>query len=232
MNRPASLLQVLLALAASITLLGSCSGDTGPHGCIPGTSSSCSCTDGRVGAQVCNSSETYDACICTGELPTGGEDAALKRIFVTSVKFDGNLGGLAGADAKCASAAAGANLPGEWRAWLSNGTTDALDRIADVGPWYLVGGLDRVFNNKANLTTTPLAPITRNQNGESRGWGSADVWTGTRAGGTRGVQTCQNWTSATFQDTGLTGTSASDTDWTEDLNGACNAPRSLYCLQQ
>ena len=37
---------------------------------------------------------------------------AFKRIFVTSTTYDGNLGGLAGADAKCAARGAAAGLSG------------------------------------------------------------------------------------------------------------------------
>src|SRR5207248_2675590 len=43
-----------------------------------------------------------------------------KRVFVTSVMYDGNLGGLAGADAKCQARATAASLSGTYKAWLSD----------------------------------------------------------------------------------------------------------------
>lgn len=46
----------------------------------------------------------------------------LKRIFVTSIGYDGNLGGEAGADAKCQTRADAANRGGTFKAWLLDGT--------------------------------------------------------------------------------------------------------------
>ncbi len=76
--------------------------------------------------------------------PEGDEDTSM-GFFITSVGIgDGaNLGGLAGADAHCASLAATAGSSGKtWRAYLStNGINgvDARDRIGQ-GPWYNAEG--------------------------------------------------------------------------------------------
>ncbi len=63
--------------------------------------------------------------------------------FVTSegLPNGGNLGGLAGADARCAELATVAGLPeADWRAYLSaTGPIHARDRIGD-GPWWSVDG--------------------------------------------------------------------------------------------
>ncbi|MFL5321038.1 MAG: hypothetical protein ACJ790_15370, partial [Myxococcaceae bacterium] len=94
--------------------------------------------------------------------------SGLKRVFVTSVQYPATFGGLAKADEACMLAVSAAGLGGNWKAWLSDSNTDAIDRISDVGPWYLVfisavqsGDLPpyKVFNNKANLKTTPLLGI-------------------------------------------------------------------------
>lgn len=46
--------------------LVSCSSDPAPSApCVVGVSQACTCTDGRVGAQVCNGAG-FDACVCTG----------------------------------------------------------------------------------------------------------------------------------------------------------------------
>jgi cysteine-rich repeat protein len=50
-------------------------------------------------------------------------------VFVTQGTSTGILGGLAGADMKCAMAAASASLPGKYKAWLSAGNTSAADRL-------------------------------------------------------------------------------------------------------
>src|SRR5262249_29550338 len=78
--------------------------------------------------------------------------AGAKRLFVTASAHDGTLGGLTGADQRCALAAEGASLGGKWKALLDGAT------FADVGPWYLLDGT-KVFNNKANVVAgSPLAP--------------------------------------------------------------------------
>ena len=54
-------------------------------------------------------------------------------VFVTSIEYDGNLGGLGGADAACQSRAAFAGLPGTYVAWLSTPTVSAHSRIQGRG---------------------------------------------------------------------------------------------------
>lgn len=55
-----------------------------------------------------------------------------KHIFVTSETFNGNLGGLSGADAICRRLAKAAHLKGQYKAWLSSGTAEesATERLA------------------------------------------------------------------------------------------------------
>src|SRR4051794_18448419 len=96
--------------------------------------------------------------------PDGGNGAPQKHIFVTSMTYGSNLGGLTGADAKCRTLATAASLGGTWKAWLSTTSTNAIDRIVDVGPWYLMNGV-KTFNNKAALRGTPLVPISLDEYG-------------------------------------------------------------------
>ena len=51
---------------------------------------------------------------------------------MTSSSWNGNLGGLSGADAKCQQAANATGLGGTWVAWLSDSTHNAKDRIPDT----------------------------------------------------------------------------------------------------
>jgi hypothetical protein len=128
-------------------------------------------------------------------LPTGAG-----YVFVTSGTFDGNLGGIAGADQKCQAAAAGGNLTGTFKAWISDlndlpndparPTVNAVDRITAAGPWYLPcrtaeKKLIRAFNNKAQLGGTPLLSLNCTEQAAPVPVGSpAGVWTGTSTGGT------------------------------------------------
>jgi hypothetical protein len=79
--------------------------------------------------------------------------AAQKLVFVTSRAFNGNLGGLAGADAKCQSLAQAAGLPGRFKAWLGNASVSASSRVTHATvPYKLVNGTV-VANDFTDLTT-------------------------------------------------------------------------------
>lgn len=135
------------------------------------------------------------------------------RFFVTSAtSVTGNLGGLAGADGRCQSLAAGAGLGAKtWRAYLSverdasNGgqPTNARDRIG-VGPWTNVTGVI-VAETLADLhTRRGDANLFIDENGTriNGQWPGSpapvqhDILTGSNADGTlmRGA-TCADWTS-------------------------------------
>jgi hypothetical protein len=50
-------------------------------------------------------------------------------VFVTSNRYSGKLNGLAGADVICQGLADEEDLPGDYVAWLSDGTATAGDRL-------------------------------------------------------------------------------------------------------
>jgi len=156
--------------------------------------------------------------------------------FVTSRGIDGgNLGGLAGADAQCASLARNAGLPNtNWRAYLSTQATgraaaiNARDRIGK-GPWFNVEGI-RIATDLAHLhgDTVELARA-----GNLVSQGSALTETGKRIGGkgdpvlrhdiltgsrgdgraydNRYDRTCRNWTYAGAEGSAQIGHSDRDT---------------------
>ena len=62
------------------------------------------------------------------ELPPGCP--ALKRVFVTSTRYTGDLGGIPGADEKCQSHADAAGLAGTFLAWISDGVDSPATRFA------------------------------------------------------------------------------------------------------
>src|SRR5579862_7065150 len=145
---------------------------------------------------------------CGGCGDGGGADmvaaadlSVVKRVFVTSLGSGGALNGVAGADSNCATAVGVAGLGGQWVAWMSDSTRDAIDRVSDVGPWYRLDG-HRVFDNKAGLMQTPQAPIDVDETGTTDH--AENVWTGTNVGGRvsdgdgGSVLDCMDWsTSAT-----------------------------------
>lgn len=160
-----------------------------------------------------------------------------KRVFVTSASYNGNLGGIAGANAKCEQAAEDASLDGEWIAWISTAADLVVDRIVDVGPWYLVDEETLVADGKAQLTALSGDPelhhaIDMTESGNTLLGGPA--WTGTKADGTVGVNTCSGWGSNSGLPTaGLSG----DLDqagayWTDHINSGCDFQLRLYCFEQ
>jgi hypothetical protein len=170
----------------------------------------------------------------------GSDGGASKRAFVTSATYSGDLktaagaaDGLAAGDALCETAARAQNLGGAWRAWLSAGNTTALSRIADVGPWKLIGGAI-VFNNAAGLATTPSSALERDEAG--RLVPSADyVFTGTESGGNIVGGDCVGWTSASAYDQATFGyVGSTDSEWTSSRTGktACSGSAHLFCLEQ
>jgi hypothetical protein len=169
-----------------------------------------------------------------------------KYVFITSSTYKGDfitdissaqLSPLERADSLCANAAHAGGMTGTgWRAWLSDTNTDAIDRIAEVGPWYLVGGKNTVvFNNKANLTTIPIVPI-RTENGVvlSTTGSTPYVFTGTGQGGIYSNPTCSNWTSSMKTDHGKVGNISTLANWTEDdaTSADCSNDYHLYCFEQ
>src|SRR4051794_29892575 len=106
---------------------------------------------------------------CTHEEDLGGRDqngnpptdagdlpgATALRVFITRTGYTGDLkgqsgatSGTSGADSLCYAAASAAGLGGEWRAWVSERYEDAIDRIVDEGPWYLVDRRTLAFPNR------------------------------------------------------------------------------------
>ena len=147
--------------------------------------------------------------------PNGPSNAApTVSFFVTSVtSVTGDLGGLAGADARCQSLAAAAGHGARtWRAYLSverdpgngNQPTHARDRIG-AGPWYNASRV-LVANNVAELhARTGDAAVFIDEraqriNGQWTGSPSPvqhDILTGSNADGTLAAGlTCADWTSA------------------------------------
>jgi hypothetical protein len=147
-------------------------------------------------------------------IPVLSQDQEMS-FFITSVgSGDGaNLGGLAGADAHCASLASDAGSRGKtWRAYLSQAPgmgaalVNARDRIGD-GPWYNASGtylawdIDGLHEDRNNVRK----PSALDENGDVvNGAGDSpnrhDILTGSDsvgnlAAGNGALTTCNNWTS-------------------------------------
>ena len=98
---------------------GSIPNPNSPNGTFTGTLGSNYTLVWTVTSNACSTSDTMQII------------STYRKVFVTSIGYDGNLGGLAGADAKCMTRAAAGNLSGTYKAWLSSSTVNAKDRITD-----------------------------------------------------------------------------------------------------
>lgn len=261
-----------IGFAAALVALAGCSAKST---CVDGQSAFCACTNGASGAQLCTAGK-FEVCICDGIGPdmsvgndmsaadlfgadfsgsdllgSGGDSAsATKRVFVTSLKYNGNLKaagliatnggaintGLEGGDALCQTAANTASLGGTWKAYLSDSSTNAYDRMADVGPWSLVGG-PTLFPNKAALKGQPASPINRDQNGTYIPDINAVIWTGTLFEGGKATNNCMDWLSASSTPQAQLGCQYSMGppgvgSWSSCGSSSCDQSFGLYCFEQ
>jgi len=157
-----------------------------------------------------------------------------KRIFVTSGTWNGNLGGLSGADAKCQEAATNAGLPGTYMAWVSTFEDYIYYRVpAGEGfsnYYYVLVDGTRIADDIWDLTDTSLqTAINKNEFGDTL---NTTTWTGSDAYGNVGDATCLDWTDATSGVTATMGTSsATDGTWSDNGTASCNSLKSLYCIE-
>ena len=126
-------------------------------------------------------------------------------VFVTSTTYDGNLGGLSGADAKCQARATAAGLGGTFKSLLSDSTTSAASHLTthSTAPYKLVDGT-LVANSWTGLTSGSLAsPLYKDEFGNPAGQYpfqnvTTTAWTNTNPDGSARNDfgwNCNDWTS-------------------------------------
>ncbi len=223
-----------------------CNGDTlnttnGPYTCDPDT--------GKCeGFQLVTSS-----CSAQGKQCKDGACVAKprKRVFVSVARYNGDLrtaGGATtgpkGADNLCQTEANGASIGGTWKAWISGAGDDAVDRIKDVGPWYLVDNTTLVATNRAQLVTAgPQTKIDMMPDGTRVPVLFPDIdygrfaMTGTAATGRwlGNSQSCTNWTTTQLNNNSRGGSiDKTDHNWTNtsEITFWCNQHHRLYCFEQ
>lgn len=167
-----------------------------------------------------------------------------KRVFVTSTTYNGNLGGLDGANSLCQTRADAASLGGSWRAWLS--IADVAGLQADYrlnhnnGPYQLINGTTIANNWDDLIDGTLMSPINITElNSPVTGAGSL-VWTNTNSLGRTNSPSghCNYWSSTTDTINGTTlfggtgSSSQSSSSWTFSGSLRCTFQAALYCFEQ
>jgi hypothetical protein len=163
--------------------------------------------------------------------------ATQKVMFVTSVTYNGNLGGLTGADDKCMDRAGQGNLTGTFKAWLSAAGVAPADRNTQSTVPYVLTTGTQIAENWTDLTDLSLAvAINTDESGNavdpnSESWNGGTYYDGTVRTVNTGQQ-CDGWVTDVSGKIGMTG--KRNVFWVTNNfdNGACNEFYSLVCIEQ
>jgi len=166
--------------------------------------------------------------------PCGGGPC---RVFVTSTRHEGNLGGIAGADAICRARASEAGLSGTFLAWLSDDKASPAARFSHAPfPYVLLDGTLVAANWSAITSQSLQHHIDVTELGvEANGLGT--VWTRTLPNGTAASYglgpDCGGWMQSAASAFGTNGQHEGDLAlWSLIGASSCNARLRLYCFEQ
>ena len=175
---------------------------------------------------------------CDGETNCDAECQRDRLIFTTSPPYfrGGMLHGLNGADNYCVSRAGMAGLPDplNYRALLSDSTTDAAERLKPGGGRYILIDGTVVADSFAEMFSKPLKhAIDLDELGDPA---YVAAWTGTRYGTARalpGDVFCGDWNNDGLNQNGAFGRPHEvDATWIEADISDCLAESTIYCVEQ
>lgn len=157
--------------------------------------------------------------------------------FVSAGIFNGDLGGLAGADAICQAEAGAASLPGTYRAWLSDSVASPSTRFTQQGAFLRTDGVLLAYNWADLVDNEIAAPLNLEADG-ALAIATPFAWSGTNFDGTAvqgAINSCQNWTDSSSS-AAPRGTIGNTSNWSggiPSLFGSCSGLNGrLYCFQQ
>lgn len=151
-----------------------------------------------------------------------------RRVFTTNGRYQGNFGGLGGADTKCGDEAAGAGLPRSFKAWLSTAASPAITRLSAASGPFVSTDYKRIASSLTNSTLA--VPLNVDANGKLI-TDTINVWTGTTPSGAAAPANCNGWTSSDAE--GAAGQMNATSDkWTFNSNAVrCSTDFRLYCVE-
>ena len=170
---------------------------------------------------------------------TPGAGRPERAVFATSASFDGNLGGLAGADAKCQAEADDPTsiVPaGTYLAWLSDGTDSPETRFTKSSHPYILPDGTKLAEDFTDLTSGSVLSAP-DIDPAGNPLGLIRYWTGTNPDGTttKFFLTCDGWTADPVTNfIGMAGSLRNGSSlWSSsDPASACSQPHRLVCFQQ
>jgi hypothetical protein len=187
--------------------------------------------------------------VCTHLCKEGVCAKQAKNVFVTSVAYDGAMGGLDGADALCQGRADSASLGGTYRAWLSDATGSPSTRFSKSGGPYVLAKRGTIVANdwaewasgtlqhaldstETGSTAIPLG------DGPCQYYSSGrQFWSNTHDDGSLYFvgASCANWSDSTAKQSAW-GLTYATYNWTiqcvGDAVGACASKSPLLCVEQ
>lgn len=187
--------------------------------CGDGTQSAMEeCDDGNL--------EANDGCspMCTDEY----------IMFVTAESYNGNLGGVAGADTICQTAATG-KLMGTYVAWISVSMDNAKSDLPlgevlirpDGMP--IVDVAEKLFADGDAVML--MNSVSLDQHGNAV---TGHAWTGTSSEGTYSGSSCMSWTDTMHKLTDGGAVESKILEWTKsgDVPLFCDEEHHLYCFRK
>lgn len=162
-------------------------------------------------------------------------------VFATEAVYDGNLGGVAGADAKCAAAATQYNnLPtgATYRAWLSTSASTPLTRFENAGTSEIIRRIDltKIADNWADLISGTIDDDINKDNSHNDP-SQTYVWTGTNTNGAYypgSYTACEGWTDNSYVDSSdrayIGRKDYNNSPWTRNGLQPCHNSNHLYCF--
>ena len=195
------------------------------------------CGDGsrQIGVEFCDDGDTNNDNQCTNACVL---HADARLAFVTSLEYNGNLGGVSGADKHCADRASAASLSGSWMAWIADGADASAPatRFSFKAPkGYARTDGTKIADDWADLTDGSLdAPLSRTESGNIANNNEDEAWTNVAASGARkGNSHCNNWSSNNSNQSGHRGRwTQTNGQWTDANTGGCDRTKRLFCFQQ
>jgi hypothetical protein len=158
-----------------------------------------------------------------------------RLVFVTSTTYNGNLGGLSGANALCqvraAASTSAAVRAKTFAAWLGTPTDTALTtHVQGTGLYKRTDGVVVAAGFADLVDGTLAAAISLDELGAPV---TGAVWTGVNLNGSSSASTCDGWSSNAAGTIGQRGLVESVTKaWTDDTTGTCDTSSRLYCIER
>lgn len=154
------------------------------------------------------------------------------RAFVLSNINTGALGGLDGADLKCANAAQNSSLSGKYKALLSASTRNAIDLLPANLPIVEAVGGAVIAETRAQLFPAIGKAFTKDEDGQAVP--ESNVWTGSNTQGKKSGHDCKDWTSSETNQLGTygqTGKVGQDWNYLDAGPTTCFSPARIYCVE-